>query len=256
MIPKTIHYCWFGRGEFSPEIKMCIDSWKRYCPEYKIKEWNEDNSPMHIPWIRDAYKHGRYAFVADYVRFYALHKEGGIYMDTDMLLRNNLDELLSHKFFVGRQDELSVGFGIIGSIASYNLLNTFLNYYDSHKFEIISPPIITHVADVLLRKYGFQEKDAFQELKDGIILYPVECFYPIHYTEEFELHDIEKYCTENTIGVHLWNKTWKSEFTYLAEENYSMGFKLTLNRIKKTPFLPFRYYMKLFKYTLYYIFKK
>ena len=255
MTPKIIHYCWFGKGEFSSEIRMCIESWRKYCPDYEIKEWNEDNSPMHIPWVRDAYKHGRYAFVADYVRFYALYKEGGVYIDTDMLLRKPLDEVLNHRFFVGRQDESSVNIAIAGSVQEHIFPRKFMDYYDSHKFDVISPPIITHIAGILLRKYGFKEEDTFQELKDGIILYPVEYFYPIHYTQEFELHDIEKYCAEKTIGVHLWNKTWKSEFTYLAEKNYSVGFKLAFNRIKKTPFLPFRYYMKLFKYIFYYIFK-
>ena len=100
MIPKIIHYCWYGRGEKSAAIQMCIESWRKYCPDYEIKEWNEDNSPMHIKWMHDAYKHQKYAFVADYARFYALHQDGGIYMDTDMLLVKPIDEFLKNSMFM------------------------------------------------------------------------------------------------------------------------------------------------------------
>ena len=102
MIPKVIHYCWFGRGEFSPAIRMCIDSWRKFCPEYEIKCWNEDNSPMNVSWVSEAYRHRKFAFMADYVRFYVLYHEGGVYMDTDMLLTKPIDEFLLEKAFVGR----------------------------------------------------------------------------------------------------------------------------------------------------------
>lgn len=76
MIPKIIHYCWYGRGEMSDQIKQTIASWEKQCPDYEIKKWTEDNSPMQIPYLRDAVKHHKWAFAADYMRFYVLYREG------------------------------------------------------------------------------------------------------------------------------------------------------------------------------------
>lgn len=82
MIPKIIHYCWFGRGKLPKLAKQCIKSWKKYCPDYEIKEWNEDNFDLDMyPYVREAYDNRKFAFVTDVVRLYALYTEGGIYMD-------------------------------------------------------------------------------------------------------------------------------------------------------------------------------
>ncbi len=253
MIPKIIHYCWYGKGEYSSEIQLCLASWKKYCPGFEIKCWNEDNTPMDIPWIKNAYKHQKYAFVADYVRFYALYNEGGIYMDTDMLLIKPIDKFLTHPFFTGLQDKWSIALGIIGCDKGHSFNKTCLDYYDSIKFNMVNPPIITHIVTKLLAENGFKEEDIYQELTNGIVLYPTEYFYPIHYTQEFELHEVDKFCTRNTVGVHLWNKSWTSELTLLEKKEYEKGFHLVFERIKKTPFLPFKYYRKLVKYTLLYL---
>ena len=98
MIPKVIHYCWFGRGELPPLAKKCLDSWKKYCPDYEIKEWNEDNFDLDsYPYVREAYDKRKFAFVTDVVRLYALYHEGGIYMDTDVEVLKPLDRFLSHR---------------------------------------------------------------------------------------------------------------------------------------------------------------
>ncbi|MDR3287616.1 MAG: glycosyl transferase [Prevotellaceae bacterium] len=270
MIQKIIHYCWYGRGEFSPEIKMCIESWEKFCPDYEIKCWNEENTPMNIAWIKEAYKHRKYAFVADYVRFYALYHEGGIYMDTDMLLKKPLDNFLNHSFFTGLQDKYSVALGIIGCKKEHLFNKTCLDYYDSIKFNVVSPPIITHILTKMLAEKGFKEEDKYQELAVAasplrgldtaqyqvIALYPTEYFYPIHYTQKFELWEIDKFCTKNTYGVHLWNQSWISELTLLANKEYKKGFRLAFERIKRTPFLPLKYYKKIAKYIVLYLLKK
>jgi len=92
MIPKIIHYCWYGHGEMSVPIKETIDSWRQQCPEYELKLWTEENSPVDLPYLRDALKHHKWAFAADYMRFYALYHEGGVYMDTDMFLIKPIDD--------------------------------------------------------------------------------------------------------------------------------------------------------------------
>lgn len=95
MIPKKIHYCWFGRGPLPELARKCIASWRKYLPEYEIKEWNEDNFDLDAyPYVREAYDSRKFAFVTDVVRLYALYNEGGIYMDTDVEVLKPLDSIL------------------------------------------------------------------------------------------------------------------------------------------------------------------
>ena len=102
-IPKIIHYCWFGGGPINPESRKCIESWKKYCPDYKIIEWNEQNFEIsQNRYAQQAYEAKKYAFVSDYVRLAVLYRYGGIYLDTDVELVRPLDELLEHKGFLFR----------------------------------------------------------------------------------------------------------------------------------------------------------
>ena len=94
MIPKFVHYCWFGRGELTPLAKKCIASWRLFFPGYEIKEWNEDNFDVNIiPYTADAYKAGKYAFVSDYARFWVLYHFGGVYFDTDVEVIRPMDDV-------------------------------------------------------------------------------------------------------------------------------------------------------------------
>lgn len=248
MIPKIIHYCWYGRGEFSPLVEACIASWKKYCPNYEFKRWDESNSPMEMPWIRDAYKHQKYAFVADYMRFYALYNEGGIYLDTDMLLIKSLDEFVNHKAFIGREDAYNASMGIIGAEHGNEFCKMCLDYYDSTKFNMVSPPIITRFISPLLCKYGFKEEDITQSLSNNLVVYKSDYFYPIHYTTKFELDELQRFVTNNTHAIHLWNKSWTDEFRVLEQGDYKKGFLLVKERLIRTPILPIKYYKKVFKY--------
>ncbi len=248
MIPKTIHYCWFGRGKFSPEIEMCIASWRKHCPDFEIKEWNEDNSPMDTPWIRDAYKHRKYAFVADYMRFYALYHEGGVYMDTDMLLVRPIDGFLQDGLFLGREDAFNASMGIIGAERGSAFCKVCLDYYDNTKFDVVSPPIITRFITPQLFQFGFIEEDTTQRLANGLTVYQSSYFYPIHYSQEFALEDVMQYAKPETYGIHLWNKSWTDELQLLSKGEYQQGFKLVRKRMLLNPFLPLRYYLKVMKY--------
>ena len=106
MIPKVIHYCWFGKGKMPDLALKCLESWKKYCPDYVIKEWNEDNFDLDLyPYAREAYDNRKFAFVTDVVRLYALYHEGGIYMDTDVELVNSIDKFLHHTAFSGFESE-------------------------------------------------------------------------------------------------------------------------------------------------------
>ena len=224
MIPKIIHYCWYGRGEKSAAIQMCIESWKKYCPDYEIKEWNEDNSPMNIPWMHEAYKHRKYAFVADYARFYALYQDGGIYMDTDMLLVKSIDGFLNNDMFIGREDQYNANMAIMGMTKGNTFCKEVMDDYDNSVFDLVKPPIITRFLTPKLMDCGLIEEDITQELRNGLKVYQSDFFYPIHYTQEFELHDVYKYQTSNTYAIHLWNKSWTDEFKLLASGEYKLGF--------------------------------
>ncbi len=256
MIPKVIHYCWFGRGEYSPEIKMCLDSWKKHCSGWEIRLWNEDNSPMDIPWVRDAFKHQKYAFVADYVRFWALYHQGGVYMDTDMLLVKPLDSFLEHSAFLGREDAHNASMGIIGAEKGSEFCRMCLGFYDTTVFNMASIPIITRLITPQLFPYGFTEVDTTQQLSNGLAVYKSDVFYPIHYSTPFELSEIGSFIREDTVGVHLWNKSWKDEIQMLSAGEYKEGFRLVWKRIRRTPVLPLKYYKKVVKYLLYWILGK
>lgn len=249
MIPKTIHYCWYGRGAKSPVIEMCIKSWREFCPDYKIIEWNEDNSPMYIPWVRDAYKHRKFAFVADYMRFYILYNHGGIYMDTDMLLINSLDSFLKDSLFLGREDAYNANMAIIGAESGCCFCEQCLEYYNNTSFDVVHLPIITRFITPQLFKYGFVEIDKNQILSNGLVVYKSDYFYPIHYTQEFMLENVMDYAKPDTYGIHLWNKSWTDEFQLLAKRNWKQGYLEALRHIRRTPLLPFSYWKKLIKYT-------
>lgn len=249
MIPKTIHYCWYGRKKKPEIVEMCIQSWREYCPGYTIKEWNEDNSPLEIRWMKDAYKHQKFAFVADYARFYVLYNEGGIYLDTDMLLINSLDDFLIDSLFIGREDKYNASMGIIGAEKGSDFCQQILEVYDHTHFDVVSPPIITRFVTQLLFQYGFTEEDRTQRLTNGLIIYKSDYFYPIHYSQKFDLQDVLNYKSENTYAIHLWNKSWCDEFNLFEEGNYSLAYKEVLRRVKRTPMLPLKYWRKIIKYT-------
>ena len=106
MIPKIIHYCWFGGKSLPESAKKCIASWKKYLPDYEIKEWNESNFNVNIiPYTAEAYRAKKYAFVSDYARFYILYKYGGLYFDTDVEVIRNMDDIIARGPFMGCEGE-------------------------------------------------------------------------------------------------------------------------------------------------------
>ena len=110
MIPKKIHYCWFGRNPLPPLALKCIESWKRYLPDYEIKEWNEDNFDVNmIPYTKEAYEAKKYAFVSDYARYWILYQYGGLYFDTDVEIIKNMDDIIARGPFMGCENEANLG---------------------------------------------------------------------------------------------------------------------------------------------------
>lgn len=257
MIPKIIHYCWYGRGKYDATIEKCIESWKQICPDWEFRLWNEENSPMEIPWCKETYKYQKYAFVADYVRFYALYKFGGVYLDTDMLLLKSLEPFLGHEVFMGREDAETASMGIIGAEKGHCFMRECMAYYESANFDLMAPPIpVTRIISKQLHQAGFVEENVSQLLENGVFVYKSDYFYPIHYTDKYDLDTMDQFYTDNTVSVHLWNNSWRNEFQYLAAKEWKTGFGKAWNRIKRNPILPIKYYLRLLKYMFYWIVRK
>lgn len=210
MIPKIIHYCWFGRNPL-PELALkCIESWKKFLPDYEIKEWNEDNYNVHkIPYISEAYDAKKYAFVSDYARFDILYEYGGIYFDTDVEVIKDLSPIIEQGAFAGveRAGELNAGLGI----ASPAKLEVFQEVLDSYKedffvnsdgsFNLMT--IVTRVSNIFY-KHGFVKEDIIQDVA-GVRVYPVEYFCP----KDFKTMLLNT--TDNSYTIHHFDGSWMSE---------------------------------------------
>ena len=136
MIPKIVHYVWLGHGEKSDKIKACMESWRKFLPDYEIKEWNEDNFDINYnDFTRQSYEKKMYAFTSDVVRLYALYTEGGIYLDTDVLLYKPLDEFLTDEGFTGFEDTNYPVTAVMGAEKGNPVIKLMLDYYDCIDFK-------------------------------------------------------------------------------------------------------------------------
>ena len=207
MIPKVIHYCWFGRNEKSRAVLDCMESWKKYCPDYEIVEWNEDNYDVNsIPFISNAYKAGKWAFVSDYARLDIIYNHGGIYLDTDVELIKNIDPLLSLDAFAGFEGDATIATGLgFGAVRSHPMVKALKDDYLYRKFpengdymSIACPVINTEV----FAKYGFVPNGT-QQMVNGMMLFPKEYFNPK--SNQTYLTQI----TENTYSIHHYDASWK-----------------------------------------------
>lgn len=176
-IPKTIHYCWFGKKEIPAQYKKWMDSWKKYCPDYQIIEWNESNYDVHKNrYISEAYEKEKWAFVSDYVRIDVVNEYGGVYFDTDIELLKNIDELLMNDTFCSFESPDYVAFGLgFGAVKENRILAEIKKYYDSTSFILedgtfnlkTCPVIQTEV----MKRYGLKCDGTFQ-IVDGMTVLP------------------------------------------------------------------------------------
>ena len=210
MIPKIIHYCWFGRNPLPPLAIKCIESWKKYCPDYEIKEWNEDNFDLDLfPYTREAYDNRKFAFVTDVVRLYALYHEGGIYMDTDVEVLKPIDRFLTHHAFSGFEDEHNVPTGIMASEKGGKWAKDNLEYYtDRHflfsdgKYDLTTN--VTIITNYML-PLGLKQNNTYQDFSNLITFYPKDYFCPKSY------EDGKIYLTKNSYTIHHFAGSWVSE---------------------------------------------
>ncbi|MEH7180549.1 glycosyltransferase family 32 protein [Neobacillus vireti] len=207
MIPKTIHYCWFGRGKKPDLVLRCIESWKKHCPDYQIIEWNEDNFELGSnQYVKEAYEKKKYAFVSDVARLNALNKFGGFYMDTDVELLKSLDSLLMHNCILGFEEKNYIATSFIGCEPNHQLIEKFLNQYNNISFYNFDRTVnlTTNVKRLteLLMKQGLIRDGSHQLLPNGITVFPQEYFSPYNYID-FELKK-----TNKTICIHHFYVSW------------------------------------------------
>lgn len=181
-IPKIIHYCWFGRNEKPEAVEYCIASWKKWLPDYRIMEWNEDNFPIEEAndYVREAYQNKKWAFVSDYVRLHALVQYGGIYFDTDVEVFRSFDELLENDTFFGFESKDYLTTAIMGCQKDSPVIEAFLKKYEGRHFVLPDGTLDTETTNVvvltrMLKKQGLR-LNGKQQVIDGTVIYP-QCYF-------------------------------------------------------------------------------
>lgn len=225
MIPKVIHYCWFGRNPLPPLAIKCIESWKKYLPDYEIKEWNEENFDVNIiPYTKEAYSVKKYAFVSDYARFWILYNYGGVYFDTDVEVIKPMDDIINNGAFMGCEYQLTPcvnpGLGL-GAERGFEFGKEFLELYSKLQFiksdgSLNLKTIVSYTTELLLSG-GFINTNEIQDIK-GLKIYPYEYFSPIN-TTSHRLH-----LTENTRTIHRYMASWQDN----KERNWKTYFRKLL----------------------------
>lgn len=214
-----IHYCWFGGNPKSEEAIKCIESWKKFCPDFEIIEWNEDNYNVHKnQYIEEAYMKKKYAFVSDYARLDIIYNEGGLYFDVDVELIKEIDDLIKGHAFIGCEKDYSgkkendilinpgliiyaeKGNPIIGEIRDSYENDHFVNQDGTQN----TYTIVSRTTEILMKR-GLSKTKGIQHL-ENMTIYPKEYFCPKdYYTGEFSL-------TDNTRSIHHYKASWKSDY--------------------------------------------
>ena len=235
MIPKKIHYCWFGENEMPDILKKCVGTWKKYCPDYEFILWNESNFDINsVDFVKEACSVKKYAFASDYVRLFALYTQGGIYFDTDVVVKTNLDKFLDSGFFTsvenaetplkepnkiylfedGTTMQVIGGLGflaaVMGSEPKHPFLKDCLEWYENKHFIlpdgkytdfILSPDIYATIAC----RYGFRYKNEKQKLSNNMVIFDSEVF----------ATNVLK-ATKNSAAIHIGCGSWR-EKTFFAK---------------------------------------
>jgi hypothetical protein len=244
MIPKIIHYCWFGGKPLPESAKKCIASWRKFLPDYEIKEWNESNFDVNgIKYTREAYRLKKYAFVSDYARFWILYKYGGIYFDTDVEVIKNMDDIIAHGNFMGQEVqnekilkhkgaptniensingykinhglELVVAPGLgLGVAPGLELYKNILDWYKSHHFATWNGKFtgtVVNIVSNVITKLPKEHISGDIIYVGDIYIYPPEYFCPKnYYTGKIKI-------TEHTRSIHHYTATWVRKKRTLPE---------------------------------------
>ena len=240
MIPKTIHYCWFGRNPLPERAIKCISSWEKFFPDYKIKEWNEDNFDVNsIPYTAEAYHARKFAFVSDYARFWILYHYGGVYFDTDVEVIKPMSSIIENGPFMGIEVEcgaqqpypmVAPGLGIAAEVG-HIVYKKMIDYYSQVHFMgpngILNHETVVPRTTRILLEMGLQPHNSLQQVA-GIWIYPKDCFNPLDsLTGRLDI-------TKRTYAIHWYMASWQdsSPFRKWLSRFSHRIFGLHLHRLK------------------------
>lgn len=233
MIPKKIHYCWFGKNPLPESAIMCINSWKKHCPDYEIIEHNEDNYDIYkYTYTKEAYEAKKWAFVSDVARLDILYNEGGIYLDTDVELLKPLDSLLDSEGFMGFEDKKQVASGLgMGAVKNSPIVELILQEYKNSSFVKdngeydLTPCPVRNTKELV--KIGLIPNGTYQEIENFKFL-PREILAPKEATS-----GRLKYMTDVTISIHHYDASWQTPIFHKQKRiNYILGGRLGYKVIK------------------------
>ena len=220
MIPKKIHFIWVGGKEKPKDIQKCMKTWKKHLKNYEIIEWNESNFDIEShPFAKAAYEAKKWAYVSDYIRAYVIYNEGGIYLDTDVLILDNFDKFLNNRAFVGFEHPDFPFTAVFGAEKNHPLVKDMLDYYDKlDKFEFNFQNNNTiSVSDILVNDYGCLKNNEFQVLREDIAVYP-----------DYILCNP----SSESVSIHVFNGSWLDEKKPLKRK-LNKFFKIRLTTKKR-----------------------
>lgn len=236
MIPKVVHYCWFGGKPLPPLAQKCIKSWKKYCPGYEIRQWNESNVDFSdCDYAIEAYNQKKWAFVSDYARFKILYEYGGLYFDTDVELVKPIDDIVQKGAFMGCQNDCSgnnnvcvnPGLGL-GVAPGLDLYREILDMYKTLHFEqegnSRNLKTVVEYTTELLQKYGLKNIDVIQNVAD-VYIYPKEFFQPM------DLYTGKVYITDNTVSIHHYSGSWCDKKNLIRGKIYQFLYRFLGKKI-------------------------
>ena len=238
LIPKKLHYMWLGRKSIPDKLKRCVESWRRFCPNYQIVEWNEDNYDIEKhPYMKQAYEVGAYGFVPDYARLDILYNEGGIYLDLDVEIKRSLDALLYQDAFCGVEKWQVINFGgLSGAIPGHPMVKKFLDARKNVEFfekDGTQNRRTCGFYDTRVALGAGYRMDGKVQSIGGMTIYPYDYFHPYDYMSGI----VNK--TDNTYSVHWFNGGWlNDEMKRINEEsrmNYVKLYNEALMENKNTP---------------------
>lgn len=209
MIPKIIHYCWFGKKDKPKEVQDNIKKWKEKLIGFTFIEWNEENFNINsVEFVKRAYQERKFAFVSDYVRIHALYEFGGIYLDTDVEIIKPLDNLMNTNAFIGFENDTTLMTGLMASSKNHEWILDILNFYENNNFEdkkgnyeVFANTL--YVTDITKTKFSFEyNKKEIQFFDDKLTIYPFEYFC----AKDWKTGEVKT--SNNTFSIHHYSGSW------------------------------------------------
>lgn len=236
-IPKIIHYCWFGGNPLPEDVQRYIATWRKLCPDYEIKEWNETNFDINCcDYVKEAYEAKKWAFITDYVRLKVLFDYGGIYMDTDVEVCKPLDDLLHYNAWSGFESETKIQTGTFASCRANEWIGYLLSYYENKHFvnkdgSYDTTTNVETITKMTKTKYDVRLNNTFQIFGDNYALFPFE------YLCAKSLMDGRIYKSDKTYTIHHFSGSWltpwerfrhrvKIDITLLFGEKFTQKLKI------------------------------